>query len=274
MAGGERRLRLFIKVQQVVNLGRIVIFELIHLLLRQRPGLAQRRGGGMLRVFVQAFHAELRAVMVELAAEHVNVGRPSVKRVARRMNADERVAGLDPVKQPLRIGHRQFAGGADENHAVVILQRFRRQFLQRGLQGGIPLRLGRVKCRFLFVGGVASFKAAGWPGGCCTKSTVNAPLSLPNCVSTFSRVGIEVCRKPVVVVTTSSFFGRDDGLWQPIKPPTAVTRKAGYNFHIVSFREMFSCPRPVGKRNSTTGPGDRDFMFAVSFTQFIGYNNI
>ena len=51
------------------------------------------------------------------------------------------------------------------------------------------------------------FNAAGLPGGCRTKSTVNSPLSCASCARIFSAVGIELCRYSVVVVTTRSFFG-------------------------------------------------------------------
>ena len=109
------------------------------------------RRGRIGRVFVQAFHAHLRAVMRKLAAEHLDEFRPAVKRVARRVDADERVARLDPVQKSLHVGNRQVARRAGKNHAVIILQRLRRQFLQGRFQFFIPCGFGGVERGLLFL---------------------------------------------------------------------------------------------------------------------------
>src|ERR1039458_3263617 len=127
MSGGTV-FRMLVEDEQVVNLRRVVVLKLVNLLLRNRPGFAEMRRGRVLRVLVQTFHAHLRAVMRKFAAEHRHKIRPAVKRVARRMDANERMAGLDPVEKALLVGNRQITGGAGENHAVVILQPLRRKF--------------------------------------------------------------------------------------------------------------------------------------------------
>ena len=54
MASGKRTLRFLVEDQQVMHLRRVVILELVNFLLRNLPLLRQRRGGGILRVLVQA----------------------------------------------------------------------------------------------------------------------------------------------------------------------------------------------------------------------------
>jgi len=129
----------------------VVVFELVDFLLGNDPALADLRAGRMLRVLVQAFHADLRAVMLKLAAEHVNVAGPMVKGVARGVNADEGVSLPDPVEQSLRVGYWQISGRAGENHAVVILQRFRRKLLQRCFQGFLPFCLSGIESRLFLI---------------------------------------------------------------------------------------------------------------------------
>ena len=72
-------------------------------------------------------HLRLRAVMLELAAEHVEEGRIAVERVGGGVDADDRVAGLDPAQQRVAIGDGQVSGRAREHDAGVAGQRFRRR---------------------------------------------------------------------------------------------------------------------------------------------------
>ena len=131
-----------------MHLRRVIIVELINFLLLNRPRSAGPRSPD-LRILVQAIHAHLLAMMHKFAAEHVNVRRPMMKRIARRMNADERVPGLDPVQKTLRIGQRQIARSAGKHDAIVIFQRLWRQFLQHSLQVVLPLGFGGLVSGFI-----------------------------------------------------------------------------------------------------------------------------
>ena len=60
--------------------------------------------------------------MIKLPAEHVDVTGPVMKRIAGRVDADEGVAGLDPIQKPFGIGDGQIARGANEGDAVIMAQ--------------------------------------------------------------------------------------------------------------------------------------------------------
>src|SRR5882724_12085080 len=92
--------------------------------------------------------------MVKFTAQHINISRPMVERVGRGVNADEGVSGLDPIQKTLLVGNRQISRCAGENHAVVIFQIVRRQFLQRNFQGVFPCVLGGFEGRLVRVGRV------------------------------------------------------------------------------------------------------------------------
>ena len=68
--------------------------------------LRQSGGRRIRRVLVQAIHADLTAMVFEFAAEHVDIAGPAVKGVAGGVNADEAVAGFDPIEETLLIRNR------------------------------------------------------------------------------------------------------------------------------------------------------------------------
>lgn len=86
----------------------------------------------MLRVLVQQFHDLLRAVAGEFAAEHVDVGPESMKRVAATVHGGEAVPGLHPVDKPLLVRQREVARGVREDHRVIILQVVQGKLRHRG----------------------------------------------------------------------------------------------------------------------------------------------
>ena len=93
------------------------------------------------------------------------------------------------------------------------------------------------------------------------KSTVNAPLSLPSCAMTFSSVEIELCRKPVVVVTTSSFFG---AACKAVAASTKVRRVRIVSF---IFLDFFCCYGSL-----TNGTGRTQMLWKV--TELLWYCKI
>lgn len=119
---------MFAEDEQVMDLRKIAINELINFLLSNRPDFRQRRRRRISSILIQAIRARLRAVTFELAAEHFAVARPAVKRVARRVDADECVTGLDPIQKSLLARNRQIAQRARENNTVIIFQIVRRKF--------------------------------------------------------------------------------------------------------------------------------------------------
>jgi len=74
-----------------------------------------------------------------------------VEGVAGGVDADEGMAGFDPVQEPLGIRQRQVAGGAGEDHAVIVFQVVRREFLQRGFQAVLPSGFGGLVGGFLII---------------------------------------------------------------------------------------------------------------------------
>jgi len=116
--------RMFVHDQQLVDLRRVVVFELINFLLRDRPTLAELQIGRMPLGLVQAIDANLGAVRLELPAQHFDISGPAVKSVAGRMHADECFAGTEPFEKTIPIGNRQITSGVGEDDPIKTFQRF------------------------------------------------------------------------------------------------------------------------------------------------------
>src|SRR5579863_10280084 len=108
-------LGMLVEDEKVMDFGSVVIGELVDLLLRDIPGGWQASGRGIGGILIQALHGHLAAVMFKFAAQHVDVAGPAVEGVAGGVDADEGMAGLDPVEKALFIGNGQVAGGAGKD---------------------------------------------------------------------------------------------------------------------------------------------------------------
>jgi len=60
--------------------------------------------------------------MLKIAAEHIDVAGPTVKGIARSVDAYECMARFDPIQKSLFVGNRQIACCTHKNHAIVIFQ--------------------------------------------------------------------------------------------------------------------------------------------------------
>jgi hypothetical protein len=109
--------------------------DLVEELDRGHPAL----GGRVLGVVDEDLHLRLVAVIVELGTQERDESWPPVEGVGRRVDADQRLARLDPGQEAVAVAERQVAGGVDEDDTVVGLQGVR-----RGLRRQLGIGAGRV----------------------------------------------------------------------------------------------------------------------------------
>ena len=99
--------------------------------------------GRMFGILHETLHADLRAVRLELAAEHFDVGIHravlAVERVTGRVHAGEAFAALDGVEERLLVREREVQGRVRKDEPVVSLQ-----FLGRRFGHQVSVRRGEV----------------------------------------------------------------------------------------------------------------------------------
>src|SRR5438045_9697242 len=80
-------------------------------------GSAKVFGGRMFLILIVAFDGHLSLVRLEFTAQHFNVRREPVKRIAPGMHRDESVTGFNPINKSFAIGQWQISRGIRENDA-------------------------------------------------------------------------------------------------------------------------------------------------------------
>src|ERR1051325_4108692 len=111
---------MLVQSENSVDLIAMKIFEEVNF-VKDGVFRAEVLRGRMVRVHVDTIDASLGMMCEEFAAEHLDIGRITVKSVAGGMGANERFARLDPFDEGVAIRERQVARGVGEDDTVVIL---------------------------------------------------------------------------------------------------------------------------------------------------------